>query len=304
MNWFQSLPPRQKQGIAAVGGIIVIVVVIVLIVVLSGGGGNGNSQATGTPGLTPGTPAQATEGPTPNETDIANGTPARTALPTQAPNGEQPTSVALPTSPPSGPTMKLTIESGGSCDGDQCHVPASGTFTLGVEAVRVPAAGYVLMQTYIDYGGYDPSASEDGAGPGTCSDGVDNAPDGQADEADRRDSDCQAQNALVYMPTDNASDEVVWADAASDVTVRQQLGPGLLLHGALTGIEPPLPTSNATGLMVKVQMTCPSTPGTFPIQLLPYGEPDLAPTSGSLFVLPPGEQKVAPYTESITVHCE
>jgi hypothetical protein len=312
LKFLESLTTRQKQAIAAVGGIIAIVVVVVLVVVLSGGGSDDDddlAQASGTPGTASNeTTEPPTVGPSPDLTDLANGTPAP-PQPSQPRPGD-PDYTPPPTGSASGPTMQLTLVSGGTCDGQDCFVGTGSTFMLGVEAVRVPAAGYILMQTYIDFSSYDPTASEDGAGPGSCSDGQDNTAFGDPpDEADRQDSDCTVPNSLTYLPNDDLAAEVVWADAAEDVTVRQALGPGLILHGALTGLIPPLPVSDDTGLMVQVQMRCPAIPVVVPISLLPYGAPAVGATSGSLFVEAPPEgaqqgEQVVPFTSRISLHCE
>ena len=70
--------------------------------------------------------------------------------------------------------MRLTVLDGGTCDASECFVDTGATFTLAVEVLRAPASGYVLMQTFIDFGVYNPTASEDEAGAGSCSDGVGN----------------------------------------------------------------------------------------------------------------------------------
>ena len=54
-----------------------------------------------------------------------------------------------------GPEMALNID-GGSCDDPQqptkCDVLLGVPFTLSIDAVTVPVNGYILMQTFIDYG--------------------------------------------------------------------------------------------------------------------------------------------------------
>ena len=51
-----------------------------------------------------------------------------------------------------GPEMRLTVKSGGACDGDTCVVPLGASFTLAVEIVGFPDGGYALLQTYVDMG--------------------------------------------------------------------------------------------------------------------------------------------------------
>ncbi len=195
--------------------------------------------------------------------------------------------------------MGLMILDGGSCDTGECFVDAGSTFTLAVEVLRAPASGYVLVQTFIDFGVYNPSASEDGAGPGSCGDGVGN---GGRDGEDRTDSDC-ATVVLTYLPEPAAADEVVWSDAAEGVTLRDVRGAGLIQHGSLTGLIPPLPISNETGVVVEVQMSCPESPVTVPISLLVSGDP-VAGSSGSLFVAADGETQIVPSVLPINLHCQ
>ncbi len=64
-----------------------------------------------------------------------------------------------------GPEMALNIE-GGDCDDPvrptTCHVARGGAFTLSVEVVTAPPQGYILMQSFVDYGLellYTPSAA-------------------------------------------------------------------------------------------------------------------------------------------------
>ncbi len=54
-----------------------------------------------------------------------------------------------------GPEMGLNVISGGVCDAPQpttCDVPFEGDFTLTIDLQVAPAAGYTLMQTYLDIG--------------------------------------------------------------------------------------------------------------------------------------------------------
>lgn len=50
-----------------------------------------------------------------------------------------------------GPGMALSVK-GGDCQGQTCTVPGGKDFTLVVDAVQGPAAGYIGMQTFVDYG--------------------------------------------------------------------------------------------------------------------------------------------------------
>ncbi|MCH8010018.1 MAG: hypothetical protein IIC91_14280 [Chloroflexi bacterium] len=285
---------------------------LVLILTLGGfafacSGGNG-SDAPAT--LTPRDSGDAAIDTPADETEAGSSTPAPdldgpvngTAGDPEAPRGPQapgsPPSVL--TSDPAGPAMRLTLVSGGSCTGSDCFVDAGSTFTLGVEVLRAPASGYVLMQTFIDFGVYNPTASEDGAGANSCSDGDDNGSD---DGADRFDSDC-ATVALTYLPEPAVADEIFWTDIAAGTAVRvDTFGPGLVGHGGISGLVPPLPESSETGIMIRLQMLCPSASTTVPISLLVYEDP-VAGTSGSLFAGPEGLTQIIPFVSPITLHCQ
>ena len=52
-----------------------------------------------------------------------------------------------------GPAMALTIlEPEGACNEGVCDLPAGEPFTLAVEIVEAPAQGYILAQSFIDFG--------------------------------------------------------------------------------------------------------------------------------------------------------
>jgi hypothetical protein len=196
----------------------------------------------------------------------------------------------------SGPEMRLALVAGGYCEGSDCFVEAGARFTLGVEVVEAPPS-YILLQTFIDYGIYDPTASEDGAGSDSCGDDVQNGFD---DGTDRMDEDCVVLE-LTYFPTADAQDELFWTDPVEAFVFRQHFA-GLVGHGGLTGIVPPLPESSATGVMVQLRMSCPERAARVPISLLPYNHP-LAGTSGTAFVAPDVQVKIIPTLSSINLHC-
>ena len=51
------------------------------------------------------------------------------------------------------PEMKLTVsDPPGVCAGEKCTLDTGASFTLSVDVVKAPAAGYINMQTFIDYG--------------------------------------------------------------------------------------------------------------------------------------------------------
>ena len=197
-----------------------------------------------------------------------------------------------------GPELALSVTNGAdSCSAGACNVRISSSFTLSVDVATRPAAGYVLFQSYLDFGVFDPTASEDGAGPNSCNDGIEN---GDADGFDRFDDDCVTVT-LVYKPAAQAADEISWPDLASGAAFRLEDGPGLLFHGGVSGLAPPPPVSMFEGSIVQVLMTCPASEVTSTIQLLPSGDP-IALQNGSLFV-DPNTSQIVPKVGSLTINC-
>ena len=288
---------------------------LLLVLILTLGGfafacSSGDDDASATPTPSPGdsgdafseTPSDGTEADGSTPISGSDGPVDGTAGDPEAPRGAQEpgSRPSVLTSDPAGPAMRLTLVSGGSCTGSDCFVDAGSTFTLGVEVLRAPASGYVLMQTFIDFGVYNPTASEDGAGANSCSDGMENGSD---EKADRFDSDCVTV-ALTYLPEPAVADEIFWTDIAAGTAVRvDTFGPGLVGHGGISGLVPPLPESSETGIMIRLQMLCPSASTTVPISLLVYEDP-VAGTSGSLFAGPEGLTQIIPFVSPITLHCQ
>ena len=198
-----------------------------------------------------------------------------------------------------GPEMALSVTSGAaSCSAGACNVRISSSFVLSVDVVTSPAAGYVLFQSFLDFGVFDPTASEDGNGPpNTCSDGIDNGDD---DGFDREDDDCVTVD-LVFKPTNDAADEIIWPELGSGADIRIDIGPGLLYHGGISGLQAPLPVSTFEGSIVQVLMTCPAAEVTSTITLLPEGDP-IALFNGAIFVEPDLTQ-IVPKVGSLTINC-
>ena len=201
-----------------------------------------------------------------------------------------------------GPEMALTIESTGSCDDPiaptVCNILPGDTFLAKIAAVTIPASGYIVMQAALDFGNYDATASEDGAGPNTYSDTIDNGPDG---DADRDDPDCVTV-ALTYIPAASAADEVVWPDGHPDTAITIVFGPGLVASGALSGQGGGLPTSFHVGPLVEWTFLCSPTPTTTVVSLLPFGGP-IAGNDGSAFAAAGGGGVVAAKGNSVTINC-
>lgn len=189
----------------------------------------------------------------------------------------------------------------------ECTVPLGGFFTLQVEAIEPPEGGYIGIQTFINYDTYDPDAAEDRLTPGTCSDGEDNF---EHDGADIRDTlpaplgNC-AGDGLTYQAAGTPGEEIVWPDLASaDIALRARAGAGLVLHGGLTGLTPPLPMSTYVGSVLDLVMTCTSTESTSEVELLPYGDP-LADTNGTGFAIEIGGAPHVPSKpDTLTITCE
>ncbi|MEE8346069.1 MAG: flexitail domain-containing putative surface protein [Dehalococcoidia bacterium] len=157
--------------------------------------------------------------------------------------------------------MALTIK-GGDCDNpDQptkCSVPVGGSFFLSVDVLTAPAQGYILVQTFIDYG-----------------------------------------LNLTYKETPDAAGEIVWPDAA--IALRDSPGPGLISHGGLTGLLPPLPVSTFEGNVVELLMNCSPGVSSTEVKLLPEGDP-VAGTVGSAFK-DPDNNLIVPNLGSLTINC-
>ncbi len=200
----------------------------------------------------------------------------------------------------SGPEIALAVTGGGTaCPGgfdpaDAC-VMAGNPFTLTAHIVTAPAVGYIAVQTFIDYATFNPSASEDGAGPNSCSDASDN---GGGDGKDRFDSDCVTVD-LIYTSAALA-EEIVWPDCAA-VPVRGEFGPGLVNHGCLTGLLPPQPISTFIGSIVELAFSCSASSSSTDVQLLPRGDP-IAGTSGTAFSDANGTL-LTPKVSNLTIHC-
>jgi hypothetical protein len=192
--------------------------------------------------------------------------------------------------------MKLRVSQGAiSCPeggGARVCVPAGSKFKLAVDVVRAPAAGYILLQTQIKFGTYDPAASEDGAGPDTCGDGLANGP---GDSFDQFDSDC-ASITLAYKKAAAPAQEFLWPDLGSFV-VRSQLA-GLVNHSGLSGYVS-FPISYYVGPAVEVSMNCQETPSSTDVALLPLSPQN---GNGSGFVEPNGVTQWGA-ADTLTIDC-
>ena len=211
-------------------------------------------------------------------------TPSITPTPTASP----PSATATPGSP----EMLLTIKAG-DCDDPSrpttCDVPAGSKFQLSVDALAVPATGYVGMQTYIDFGSdliydFDAASAEDEIVWPDCA-GV-TAVKAHA-VAKLNDLGTPVLDPTTANPTFNPSSEVIH-------------------HGCLSGLIPPLPASFYSDIIVEIELTCSSIDTSTEVILRSTEDP-LASTSGSVFsFLDPAtliQTITVPKVSNLTINC-
>ncbi len=147
------------------------------------------------------------------------------------------------------------------CSTAVCTVDPGSTFTVTVAVDAAPDRGYILVQSFIDYG-----------------------------------------TSLTYNRAEDKAEELLWPDVASDqVIVRGEVGDGLVNHGGLTGLIPPLPVSEYEGPVFQIDLTCTDDFSTTNLQLLPAGD-DVALTNGAMFTDQDAVQ-VTPKVNSLTINC-
>ncbi|MCH8025158.1 MAG: hypothetical protein IH866_00055 [Chloroflexi bacterium] len=109
---------------------------------------------------------------------------------------------------------------------------------------------------------------------------------------------------LIYNKVGSADDEIVWPDAA--LAQRFDSALGIILHGGLTGLLPPLPVSHYEGIFVEISMSCSADESSTEVRLLPEGDPIVL-TSGAAFVGPRGSDVpgliIVPQVGSLRVAC-
>ncbi len=169
--------------------------------------------------------------------------------------------------------MKLTVTSGGTCEGTKCTVAEGAAFTLAVEIVGIPDTGYLLAQSFVVYG-----------------------PDLVYNPTERRSAeilwpDCEGATAVgVFWGADGATDASIF-DAAIAIN-----------HGCLTGLFPADQfDSTFVGNYVEMSFNCSSAASSTEILLLPEGD-DLAGTSGAQFK-DTSQTAFVPKTTNVTVNC-
>ena len=197
-----------------------------------------------------------------------------------------------------GPEMGISITSGAVCSGQPavCDVPARGQFTISIDAVIIPEEGYHFVVAELDFATFEHEASEDGAGAGSCDDGVDNGGD---DVADRRDPDCVRVD-LTYLPGDLDA-ESLWdgCNPRSSQPARFELAPGLLEIGCF-GSLPPIPLSMHTGPLFLMTFSCSEAGSVTTVKLLPPEH--MVQAIGSVYMHLDGFT-TQPKLNSLTVNC-
>ncbi len=163
--------------------------------------------------------------------------------------------------------MSLSVS---GCSGDECNLDTGETFTLSVNVDAAPGAGYVLVQSFIDYG----------------ADLTYNMTDSPAEE-------------MVWP--DGSPDVIVRDSAQNPTNPNSPIAPNSVLHGSLTGVIPPLPLSTYEGTVFELELQCSDSFSTNDVQLLPSGDA-VAGTSGALFNAE-GAEQIIPKVGSITVIC-
>ena len=162
-----------------------------------------------------------------------------------------------------GPEMAMSVTGPSvTCSGGECDVPLGGDIMVSVEIVTAPDQGYIGVQTIVDYG------------------------------AD-----------LTVQSRAEAADEFLWPDAGSDdVILRGEPGPGLISHGGLTGLIPPLPSSSYEGDLLELDLVCSDTYSQTTVRLLPFSDDR---RSGAAFVRIDGttQVEIPIKSNSVIVNC-
>ena len=191
------------------------------------------------------------------------------------------TPTPAPTPTPGGPEMVLNVKGGDCDDASQptaCAVPTGGEFTLEINAPGIPAEGYVLMQTFVEFGQnltYKPSADaiEEILWP-----------------------DCEPALALRSRIDQTRPFPVV--PHINSHTVAH--------HSCITGLGAPLVPSSYQGNLVQFTLRCSPTPTSSNIRLLPFADvrSTIAGSLGSLYVNGAApQQQVIPELGNLTINC-
>ncbi len=162
-----------------------------------------------------------------------------------------------------GPEMVMSVSGPGvTCSGGECDVPLGGDIMVSIDIIAAPSLGYIGVQTFIDYG-----------------------------------------TDLTLQPRAEAAEEFLWPDAGSDdVIVRGPAGTGTVSHGGLTGLIPPLPTTNYEGVLLELDLVCSDTFSRTPVRLHPFSP---SRTGGAGFVRMDGpvQVQIPTKTDTVIVNC-
>ena len=163
------------------------------------------------------------------------------------------------------------------CSSDECDLDTGESFTLSVNVDEAPEDGYILVQSFIDYG---PNLTY-------------NITESAADE--------------IVWP-DGIPDVFVRDSSVAPLNPNQPIPSGTVLHGGLTGVIPPLPLSTYEGTVFELAFTCSDSISTNNVQLLPSGDP-VAGTNGAVFTTVTVVDEVdvttqiVPKVNSVTINC-
>jgi hypothetical protein len=158
--------------------------------------------------------------------------------------------------------MSIAIDgSGVDCDGDECIVDPGTDFTLTVSVDEAPDAGYIGIATQVNF-----------------------------------------QN-LTYTPTETAADEIlISVDGFPGINVRSAPSDGTVVnHGMTAGMPPTFTTSQYTGPVVAIALTCTDDYTRNEVQLAPFSDSN---TLGTGFKLPAEAGGLnVPAGDDLLIHC-
>ncbi len=166
------------------------------------------------------------------------------------------------------PLVDTTTCPSGTPSGHVC-VEAGNSFTLSVEAIGIPAIGYVLMQSYIVYG------------------------------SDLDYKQASASSEIVWPDCNVAPLSGLW-NASGQITTDLNVAVAVN-HGCLSGLLPPLPPSNHIGTVIDLAFNCPAASSSTEVKLLPDGDP-IALTNGALYK-DANSAAVTPKVSNLFVDC-
>jgi hypothetical protein len=128
-------------------------------------------------------------------------------------------------------TMRLTVSSGGACDGDTCTVPLDATFALDIEVLAAPVEGYAGIQTELSYANF-------------------------------------LSHGGRYVPTASPIDEFIWPSTV--LGIRTIGSNAVVNHAATPDFAPPYPISHYEGPAIRLNMRCSAEPSSSTFTLTPY----------------------------------